>query len=384
MRRLFPSEPDPTCRAGSPGWLSGIALASLLFLLIGCAQQAPGVAVRSPGAPAPAPEQRLRVGLLLPLSGGNAPLGQSMLNSAQLALFDQGDRRIEMVPRDTRGTPAGAAEAARGLLRDGAQALAGPLTLGETAAVVGVARPAERPVFAFTSDEAQAGPGVWVLGVTPGQQVRRIAAAAVEARVRRFALMAPDDAFGQRLASALSDTLRQAGITPPTVVLSRDMAAAAQQIAAAEPEAVLIGHGGAGARAAGAALATAFPSGMPRIFGTILWAGDTSLGQEPALVNAWFPAPDPEARNRFEAQYNTAFGNRPPRLAGVAYDALALAARSARDGGPPVGVAFMGADGPVRLLEAGMLARGLAVFAVQPGGEARLIEPAPTPGAAGS
>jgi branched-chain amino acid transport system substrate-binding protein len=330
---------------------------------------------------------RLRVGLLLPLTGGNAPLGQAMLNAAQLALFAQGDRRVEMLPRDTRGTPSGAAEAARGALGDGALALAGPLTLSETAAVVNVARTSQAPVFAFTSDEAQAAARVWVLGLTPGQQVRRIVAAASEAG--RAPLRA--DGAGRRLRPA------------PRIRVARDLAAdrraAADRGADAaprrpllggpadrggQPEAVLIGNGGSGARTAGAALAAAFPGGLPRILGTSLWAGDTTIGNEPALANAWFPAPDPEARGRFDAEYSAAFGDRPSRLAGVAYDALALAARTARDGGPPVGIAFQGADGPVRLLEGGVLARGLAIFAVRPGGEAQLVQPAPVPGAAGS
>ncbi|MBS7810363.1 penicillin-binding protein activator [Roseococcus pinisoli] len=378
MRRLFPS---------------GLALASLLLLLIGCAPQPLGGArpqIGGAGAwnggEAPA-EARLRVGVLLPLTGSNAPLGQTMLNAAQLALFDQGDRRIEMLPRDTRSTPTGAAEAARNVLADGAVSLAGPLTLTETAAVVNAARGSQAPVFAFTSDEGQASARVWVLGTTPSQQVRRIVSAASEGGARRFALMAADDAFGRRLAASLREAMQQIGAPPPTVVLTparADQAAAAQQIAAAQPEAVLIGHGGAAARAAGAALGAAFPGGLPRILGTALWAGDEAIGNEPALVNAWFPAPDPEARRRFDEQYRQAFGDRPSRLAGVAYDALALAARSARDGGPPVGTAFMGADGPVRLLEGGALARGLAIFAVRPGAEAQLIQPAPVPGAAGS
>ncbi|MDB5413388.1 MAG: hypothetical protein JWR10_1723 [Rubritepida sp.] len=364
-------------------------------MLIGCAPQAQRLAGPGPGitpwnaGPAAAVEgPRVRVGLLLPLTGGNGPLGQSMLNAAQLALFDQGDRRVEVLPRDTRGTPAGAADAARNLLSQGAVALAGPLTLGETAAVVSVARASDVPVFAFTSDEAQASARVWVLGLTPGQQVRRVVAAAAETGTRRFALMAPDDAFGQRLAAALRQSAQLVGAPPPTVVLTPprggDMAAAAAQVAAATPEAVLIGHGGSGARAAGAALAAAFPAGMPKILGTSLWAADAGIGNEPALVGAWFPAPDPEARGRFDAQYAAAFGDRPTRLTGVAYDALALAARTARDGSPPVGEAFMGADGPVRLLDGGALGRGLAIFAVRQGGEAQMIQPAPVPGAPGS
>lgn len=374
----------------------GVALAGFCLVLIGCAPQPPARDFRRPAPqagiqpwtapPAPPAGPTLPIGLLLPLTGGNAPLGQAMLNAAQLALFDQGDRRIEILPRDTRGTPAGAARAAQAALAEGVVAVAGPLTLAETAQVVSESR-GRVPVFAFTSDETQAGTGVWVLGITPSQQVRRIVSAAAETGARRFALVAADDAFGQRLGVALRGAAQQLGAPPPQILLSSnrsDMAALAQQLVANPPEAVLIGYGGPGARAAAQAIAAAFPGGAPRLLGTSLWATDTALGQEPALVGAWFPGPDPVGRARFDAQYDAAFNERAPRLAGAAYDATALAARSAREGAPPVGAAFMGADGPVRLLEAGGLSRGLAVFEIRPVGEASLVQPAPLPGGPGS
>jgi ABC-type branched-subunit amino acid transport system substrate-binding protein len=366
------------------------ALAALLLPLIGCAPQertpqrpfvaAPGARL-PPATPAEGPMRR--VGLLLPLTGGNAPLGQAMLNASQIALFDQGDRRVEFLPRDTRGTPAGAVEAARAAAQEGAVAFAGPLTLGETAAV---ARSTGLPVFALTSDEAQASGNVWVLGLTPTQQVRRVMAAAGDRGARRFALLAADDAFGQRLATAMRAAAEQAGWPAPAVQLvaarGADLATAAPGLLAQRPDAVLIGFSGAGARAAAQALAGASPP--PLLLGTALWAGDSSLGSEPALAGALFPGPDPAGRERFENQFAAAFEERPPRLAGPAYDAAALAARTAREGAPPVGAAFLGADGPIRLGEGGAVRRGLAVFAVRPGGEPQLVEPAPLPGGAGS
>jgi len=363
------------------------------LVLIGCAPQPLTGEFRRPQAgiqpwtAAPATQgPTVRVGLLLPLTGGNAPLGQAMLNAAQLALFDQGDRRVEMLPRDTRGTPAGAAQAAQALLSEGAVAIAGPLTLNETASAVSVTR-GRAPVYAFTSDEAQAGGAVWVLGITPSQQVRRIVAAAAEGGARRFALLAPDDPFGQRLAAALRVAAGDMGAPPPQILLSNargDFTATAQLLATNPPDAVLIGYGGAGARAAAAAIAASFPGGTPRLLGTAIWAVDGSLANEPALTGAWFPAPDPAGRARFDSQYDAAFNERAPRLAGVAYDAFALAARTAREGAPPIGAAFMGADGPVRLLEGGAIARGLAVFAIRLGGEPSLVQPAPLPGGPGS
>ncbi|MBY0332653.1 MAG: ABC transporter substrate-binding protein, partial [Acetobacteraceae bacterium] len=107
--------------------LAGLAL---LLPLLACAPQAPPVAQPRFAPPfgggyagiAPREPPRERVGLLLPLSGGNRALGAAMLNAAQLALFDQADPRVELVPRDTGGTAGGAAEATRAALADGARA----------------------------------------------------------------------------------------------------------------------------------------------------------------------------------------------------------------------------------------------------------------------
>ena len=340
----------------------------------------------------PAEPPRSRVGLLLPLSGSNRPLGEAMLNAAQLALFDQGDPAVEFLPRDTGSTASGAAEAARAAQAQGARAFAGPLTLGETAAAANVARAAGAPVLAFTSDASQAGNGVWVLGVTPNDQADRMAAAAAATGAQRLGLLAPDDAFGRLLAAGMRARATALALPPPLVLLQPrlgDPAQAARDLAAqAGPEgldAVLLGQGGERARQAAAALAGALPT-RPRFLGTGLWAQDATLGQEPALVGAWFPGPDPQARAAFDSRYQAAFGDKPPRLAGVAYDAAALAARAVREpgGNPPLGQPMLGADGPIRLEAGGLAQRGLAIFEVAPAGEALMVEPAPVPGGPGT
>ena len=369
-----------------------LAALPLLLPAAACVSQPPA---RLGAIPAPAlpSAQREKVGLLLPLSGQNRQLGQAMLNAAQLALFDQADPGIELLPRDTGGTAAGAAEAARAVMAQGARAIAGPLTLTETASAAQAVRSGRgASMLAFTNDASQAGGGVWVLGLTPAEQAERITAAAANAGARRFGLLAPADELGRRLATGMQTRLSALALPAAVTVLRPprgDAAGAARELAAqAGPEgldAVLLGESGASAKAAAAVLATAFPT-PPRLLGTALWAADTAaLGGEPALADAWFPAPDPAARAGFESRYMTAFGERPPRIAAVAYDAAALAGRAARFGSPPVGEAMMGADGPIRLLPGGVAQRGLAVFALDASGQQpRLVQPAPVPGAAGS
>ena len=117
-----------------------LALLPLLLPAAACVSQPPS---RSGAAPVPAApsRQRERVGLLLPLSGQNRQLGQSMLNAAQMALFDLGDDSFQLIPRDTKGTPGGASEAARDAIAEGAQLILGPLYSSS----VGAVRPAVRP-----------------------------------------------------------------------------------------------------------------------------------------------------------------------------------------------------------------------------------------------
>ncbi|WP_165838958.1 penicillin-binding protein activator [Roseicella frigidaeris] len=378
-------------------WRRLLGAALLLLPAAACAPQAPSrpVAVapgQAPLAALPVEPPRNRVGLLLPLSGGNRALGQAMLNASQLALFDQGDPGIELLPRDTGSTAAGAGEAARVALAEGAKAFAGPLTLGETAAAAGAARASGAPVLAYTSDASQAGRGVWVMGLTPGEQAERMLEAAAAAGARRVGLLAADDEFGRRLGAGLRARATALGLPAPLLQLHArlgDVAAAARELAEkAQPDgldAVLLGHGGERARQAAAALVAALPM-APRFLGTALWAGDASLAQEPALAGAWFPGPDPQARAGFDSRYQAAFGEKPPRLAGVAYDAAALAARAVREpgGNPPLGQPMLGADGPILLAPNGLAQRGLAIFAVDPAGEPTLVEPAPIPGSPAS
>ncbi|MBU8536921.1 penicillin-binding protein activator [Roseomonas tokyonensis] len=332
--------------------------------------------------------------MLLPLSGPQAPLGQAMLNAGSMALFDESQSGIELAPRDTGGTPSGAAAAARAAIADGARILVGPLTSAEVAAVAGPAQAAGVPVLAFTNDSQRAGNGVWVLGITPEQQVRRVVSAAAARGARTFALGAPDTDFGRALANALRGATADLGLPPPSIALhpanaEPAMAASGARVSGGRADAVLIGESGERARRFAATWMTEAQAGgtSPRLMGTALWLNDPSLGREPALVDAWFAGPDGRARARFEARYRDAFRETPPRVAATAYDAAAIATRALRNGESPgvtAGAGFPGADGPVLLLPDGRTQRGLAVYAVSPGSEPLLVEQAPVPTGAGS
>ena len=136
----------------------------------------PPAAARAPapdaGAPPPDPEldriepapllrpglaegRPVRVGLLLPLSGANAAIGQALLDAAQLALFDLGDERLEIVPRDTHGRPEGAREAVQAALAAGVEVILGPLFSASVTAAAPAARLRGINLIAFSRELEQ-------------------------------------------------------------------------------------------------------------------------------------------------------------------------------------------------------------------------------------
>lgn len=373
----------------------GVPLAGLLVALAACAPQASPPRFAAGPAPIalPAEAPRDRIALLLPLSGPNAPLGEAALAAAQLALFERGAPGIELVPLDTGGTSTGAAQAARDALSRGARAIVGPLTGPEARAVGTAARQAGVPVFAFTNDSAVAGPQLWPVGISPDQQVRRVVAHAAAGGARRFALAAPDGPFARALAESLRRAAAAASLPEPLIftypgaaatgIVARDLV---QRAGDAPPDAVLIGEAGPRAAELAAALQGAGLAVPPaRFLGTALWQADPRPPAEPALSGAVFPGADPAARARFESRFEGAFGTRPSRIAAAAYDAtwLGLAALRSNPAAAPLGEDLAGADGPLQLAPNGLVLRGLALFAIEPGLDPRLVEPAPESAAPG-
>jgi hypothetical protein len=107
-------------------------MAGLSLLLASCSvMPKPKPKPIAPPPPVEAPEQgnlpkdhaRHRVALLLPLTGPNAAVGQSIANAATMALIDTGNKSIRITTYDTA---TGAAAAAKRALTDGNRLFLGP------------------------------------------------------------------------------------------------------------------------------------------------------------------------------------------------------------------------------------------------------------------
>lgn len=365
-----------------------------------------------------------KVALLLPMSGPRAQLGQTLLNAVQLAFHRGPSPEFDVL--DTAGTPAGAAAAANTAVSNGDGLVIGPLTSAETGAVAPITTAAGLPVLAFTNDSAQARPGVWPLGITPDQQVRRLVVAAQGQGKVHFASLLPETDYGRAMGNALRASLQAAGLGDATMkthgpgmtsitAAVRDLADYANRRgpidskvkalrARGTPEArreaqevarspippppfdvLLLADTGDNLQEIAAVLPYYdVDRSAVQIIGPALWA-DSSSGSS-AVHGAWYAAPDNNGRSNFANEYEAHYGATAPAIADLAFDAASIArvVMGERGADPAVltqPAGFVGSDGWITLSPTGQVERGLAVFRVERGGPT-MIEPAPEPSSA--
>ena len=71
--------------------------------------------------------EKIKIGLLVPLTGKNYEIGLSIIKSTRLAINKINNSSIEIIPRDTQSNPEGALSAAKELDKLGVKIIIGPV-----------------------------------------------------------------------------------------------------------------------------------------------------------------------------------------------------------------------------------------------------------------
>ena len=161
----------------------------------------------------------VRVGLILPLTQNNAPspIGVSMHNGAQLAIEESGMNDVTLMIVDDHGTPDGAAQAAQAVVGAGAEIILGPLLAASVREVARIAKPAGRPVIAFSTDEGVAQPGVYLLSFLIESYADRVAEYAFSKGKKTFAVLAPQSDYGNIAVGEFQQAATKLGARVVTV-----------------------------------------------------------------------------------------------------------------------------------------------------------------------
>jgi ABC-type branched-subunit amino acid transport system substrate-binding protein len=398
-------------------WLSIRTIATLAAISILAACTPGGRGPRPEAGPAKPVEQRpaseedrQKVAVLVPTTGPNAALGQSIANAANMALLDSGSQRIRLTIYNTAG---GAAVAAQRALADGNKLFLGPLLAPDVRAVQGMGRAANVPIVTFSNDATLAGGGTYVLGFQVGQSIERVVDYARAHGVTRFAALVPAGAYGQRASSAMIDAVEASGGRMTSIATftrdTRSLTTAVRKLTGADApaaraqvrpdgtvarvapqtkgvpfDAVLIADSG---KVALAALPILQKSGARsvRLLGTELWNTEPGLARVAAMQGAWFASVPDNYFRQFASRYRSRFGSEPYRLASLGYDSVLLVNRIASkwQPGTPFPQAalrdkdgFAGVDGAFRFGGPGIAVRALEVQQVG-AGTFNVVSPAP-------
>ncbi len=331
-----------------------------------------------------------KIALLLPLSGKSSALGQAMLDAAMLGLFDKyaatplqaGQSRITLLPKDTRGEAKRAAKMAKEAADDGASLILGPLFSHSVKAITPVARKRNIPVISFSNNAKVAAKGVYLFGFMPHEQVQHVVDYANRQGYSRIAAFIPSNPYGDIVEESLRDYaklhgLELAGVIPYPIE-AEDIGIYAQRLTEATPrnepipiDAIFIAETGERLNQMVTRL-DAFRLGRDNVkyLGTGLW-DDPALMEIDALRGAWFASTSRVPYNGFVSRFTAANDYTPPRIASLAYDAVALAATLAiGDNFSPETLTrasgYEGAaNGIFKLHENGKISRGLSVLEIQ-------------------
>jgi ABC-type branched-subunit amino acid transport system substrate-binding protein len=335
----------------------------------------------------PQDQGRHRVALLVPLSGANGAVGQSIANATTMALIDTNASNLRITTYDTA---TGADSAAARAISDGNKLILGPLLGDDVKVVAAKARPAHVPLISFSNDRSVAARDVFVMGILPEESIARTVQYASTHGSKRFAAIVPNGDYGRHAQAALADRVKAVGgVLVATETYDRgntSIISAAERLRAKGGfDTVLVADGARLSAIAAGALKKA-GSALPRLLGTELWSGEDDLTKATALRGAWFSAVSDQRWGRYAGSYKSRFGNQPYRITALGYDAVLLTLRIARDWTPgrdfPTShmfdaTGFLGIDGAFRFQPNGLAERAMEVRQVG-NGTVTVVSPAPT------
>jgi ABC-type branched-subunit amino acid transport system substrate-binding protein len=384
-------------------------IASLSFALVSCQtgvtdfglnQQTPNTIPISGTLPAktgPAVGEVLgfgpaRIAFLIPRTapGNGAAVAKQLRNAAELAISDLGSDVMELVIKDTGGTPAGAITATQEAVQEGAAVVLGPVFSSSVTSARSIVTQTNRPLIGFSSDPSSAGPGGYLVSFLPDQLVSKSISYALSQGKTTFAAIVPKGAYGSLVERQLRSTLQSNGGALLNIVKYEYTSASVQQAIADLAESakiadvIFIPDGGNSPivitrqlRSLGVDLSQKI------LIGTGQWR--TSNLKAPDLQGAIFADMDQSRFEVFKQRYSQKFGSEPSVNAALGYDTVLLVGGLLREKpGQQITRAeierrqgFIGASGIFRFLPSGLNQRGLAIYKIE-SGQAVVALPSPS------
>ena len=368
------------------------------------------------------------IAALLPLSGQSANLGRQVSQGAETAFYRYGRNHQKIRFYDTQGRRFTAIQAGKEALSDGADVIIGPLFSHSAAAVIPLAQEQRVPMITFSNnnallEQADQDSSVYILGITPKEELRQLIEASTLSGLQNFALIAPNDRYGQQIQQDMQEILAESSanfarsmLYDPTNI---DFSEQIQQISdyherrnAYKQEMLRLKSSGVtsnkarkellgyketfGSAPFDAVILITYDDNSLRTLAAQLeyyeiepetvqymglrqWQNFRDLHLEPSLRGSWFVGPDQKRADLFEQLHQRLYQDPATFFTALGFDTVTMLAHFNADQASPIPLALqqrqgiIGATGAYRLENDGTVSRKMSLFEVTPKGvEVRL------------
>ena len=362
-------------------------------------------------------KKRLKIALLLPMSGKNKSLGESLFNSATLSLFDNDqDNDIELILFDSMAAESNIKKTFKSIIDQNIKIVIGPIFSDEVEKIADDVIKNNIIMISLSNNQKLLGnvgdnAAIFVAGMVPEVKIDKIVSFALSQGKSSFAVIAPNNQYGIVSAAIYKKMVKDrdavfvtselyspngngvgnavkravnAFSVPSNVaegggnILQEDFIV--EDIEKTHAQIILVPDSG---RRLSKIVKKINEENINnrdiKIVGTSQWDNILTLG-DPYLIGGWFAAPNNEKFREFERKYYQIFTKFPPRMSSIIYDSiLSITNIISKKNGIDVKLqdfiayktnelnGFSGIDGAFRYLSNGLVQRNLAILEVGQG-----------------
>ena len=147
--------------------------------------------------------EKIRIGLLVPLTGKNSEIGQSIIKSTRLAINTINNASIEIIPKDTQSNPEVTLGAAKELANSGIKIVIGPVF---NESLIYLDELSELTFLALTNKNDNFSKNIINAGINATSQLNAIKKFIELNEIKKTIFLTPDVSFKNEIEKAISNS----------------------------------------------------------------------------------------------------------------------------------------------------------------------------------
>ena len=145
--------------------------------------------------------EKIRIGLLVPLTGKNSEIGQSIIKSTRLAINTINNASIEIIPKDTQSNPEVTLAAAKELANSGIKIVIGPVF---NESLIFLDELSELTFLALTNKNDNFSKNIINAGINATSQLKAIDKFIKKNEIKNTIFLTPDGDYKEEIKEAIS------------------------------------------------------------------------------------------------------------------------------------------------------------------------------------